>query len=174
MIEGGDALYPPTTLLLFVPFTLWIPAVLWWAIPLAVIAVAIIRVRPAWWSWPILAAVLLYPRTWIFLMYGNPAMWMLAALAAGAASGWPTPLAALKLAFAPLALIGARDPRWRLGFAILAVVSLPFGVMWLDYCRVLINAQNPFGIGYLLGELPIAAALVVALRWRSHGSASSA
>ena len=171
VIQGGDALYPPTTLLLFVPFTLWLPAIFWWAIPLSIIAAAIIRVRPAWWSWPVLAVVLLYPRTWILLMYGNPAMWMLAALAAGAAWGWPAPFAALKLAFAPLALISIRDRRWRLGLVVLVALSLPFGAMWIDYGHVLINAQNPFGIGYLIGELPIAIALVVALTKRPQLSA---
>src|SRR5690348_5487772 len=35
-ITGGDVLYPPVALALFVPFTV-LPAVLWFAIPLAIV-----------------------------------------------------------------------------------------------------------------------------------------
>jgi hypothetical protein len=56
-------LYPPSAVFLFVPF-LWVPAVLWWAIPFAILAATIYRWRPAPGAWPVMAAVLLFPATW--------------------------------------------------------------------------------------------------------------
>jgi hypothetical protein len=41
-IAFGDAMYPPVTLVLFVPFTI-LPVILWWAIPLAITAVSLWR-----------------------------------------------------------------------------------------------------------------------------------
>ena len=37
VIGEGAILYPPTAFLLFIPF-LWLPSVLWWAIPIAILA----------------------------------------------------------------------------------------------------------------------------------------
>jgi hypothetical protein len=164
VVLDGDALYPPTMLLLFVPFTIGIPEVLWWAIPLGVIAGCIVRVRPAGWGWPILLAVLLYHRTWMVLVYGNPSMWALAAVAAGAVWGWPSALALAKPTFAPFAMMGVRDRRWWATMAALVAVSLPFGSMWIDYVHTLMWARSSHGLEYPLGEAPIAFALLVCLR----------
>ena len=155
------ALYPPTLLVLLVPFTV-LPAVLWWALPLAIIAASLWRLKPAMWAWPILAAILLLPRTWIALTYGNPSMWALAALTAGLAWAWPLAFVAVKPALAPFALLGLRRRAFWLGAAAFAVLSLPFGTMWFDYFTALTNLRNSYGIEYLFGEITIAAMLCVA------------
>ena len=38
---------------------------------------------------------------------------------------------------------------------VLVLVSVPFGAMWLDYWTALVNAQNPRGLEYTLGEWPL-------------------
>ena len=154
------ALYPPVLLYLTVPFT-FLPAPLWWAIPLGIIGLAIRRVRPPVGTWPILAALLVYPRTWLVLLYGNPSMWAFAALTAGLAWTWPTTWAMLKPTLGPFALLGINHREWWFGATVALLLALPFGPMWLDYMAAVGNARNDSGLDYLFGEWPIAAALVV-------------
>ena len=172
--EVTGAVYPPVLLYLLVPFVWGLPWLVWWMVPLAVIGAAVARSRPSPWQWVALVAVLCYPRTWTVIVLGNPAMWALAALAAGMVWKWPSVFVAIKATFAPLALIGIRDRRWKyaLGFAVLA--SLPFGAMWFDYVRVLLNTQTNRGIEYTLGEWPIALLLVVGLMPARPSRASTA
>lgn len=151
-ITFGDAMYPPTLLYLLIPFT-FLPPVLWWVIPLAIIGWSI-RHSP-WWAWPLLAALLVYPRTWAALLYGTPSIWVFAFLAAG----WSA-LAMLKPTLAPVALLGMGHRRWWVTVAVLVVVTLP--LPWMDYLTALSNARNEFGFAYLFGELPIALVLFVA------------
>jgi hypothetical protein len=57
-IQAGDSLYPPPILYLTVPFALGVPQLLWWAIPLTIIAAIAVRIgrhpgpgrcsRPCW------------------------------------------------------------------------------------------------------------------------------
>ena len=53
-ISAGDILYPPFTLLLFVPFTT-LPAVLWWLLPAAAVLFSLARLRPGAIVWPLIA-----------------------------------------------------------------------------------------------------------------------
>ena len=69
---NGDSFYPPTLLILLVPFALGLPAVLWWLIPIAIIAAALIHIRPPVWTWPIMAFTLLLPRASLAIVLGNP------------------------------------------------------------------------------------------------------
>ena len=155
--------YPPTALYLLVPFALGLPMVLWWAIPVGIIAVTYWRHPPAWWAWMLVAAVFVYPRTWTVLVLGNPAMWAIALAVAGTAWGWPAWGAALKLTFAPLAIAGIRHRRaWLAGLAAAVLLALPFGSLWLDYAAVMRNTASSRGLEYVLGEWPIALALVLA------------
>lgn len=153
--------YPPTLLYLAVPFALGLPMVLWWAIPLGIVALTLWRHPPAWWAWPILALVLAYPRTWTVIVLGNPAMWAIAFAVAGVAYGWPAWGAALKLTFAPLALAGIRHRSWWFGLPVALALALPFGSLWIDYVAVMRNSVSSRGLEYVLGEWPIALGLVV-------------
>lgn len=134
-----DVLYPPNALLLFVPFT-WLPALLWWIIPVAIFALAIYSLRPAPWTWPFIAAGIAYPQTVSAFIYGNTNMWAAAAVAAGVAWGWPGVLVLLKPSLAPFALVGARRRSWWVALAVLVMVSLLFGTLWLDYATAMRNS----------------------------------
>ena len=160
VVEDGGAVYPPTAILLFLPFTVGVPLILWWIIPLALIVVVLVRRGVAWWAWPILALVVAYPRTATVVFLGNPSMWVIAGALAGLEWGWPAAVALIKPVFAPLAFIGVRTRSWWVSIALLAAVSIPFGTMWLDYLTVLQNARTSRGMDYVLGEWPIALALL--------------
>ena len=67
----GEILYPPTAILLFLPF-IAMPTVLWWAIPIATVVGVIGYWRPAPYGWPLLALILWWPRTNQDLLTGNP------------------------------------------------------------------------------------------------------
>jgi hypothetical protein len=171
-VTHGDSLYPPVLLYLTVPMTV-LPWAVWWLVPLAVIGAAVAHSRPSPWQWVALAAILVYPRTWTILLYGNPAMWALAALAAGMVWRWPSAFVLLKVTFAPFALVGIRDRRWWYAAAAMALFAMPLGGLWLQFPGVLLNAQTNRGIEYTLGEWPIALLLVVSLAGVPAGWSSS-
>lgn len=166
-IDGN--VYPPVLLYLVIPFALGLPAFFWWVLPLGLIAQALRRLQPAWWAWPVLAFVFCYPRTWTVLVVGNPSLWAIAFAVAGIAWTWPAVGSALKLTLAPLALIGVTRPSWWIAAGFALVAALPFGRLWIDYATVIGNTTASRGIEYVMGEWPIALALVaVALSGRSR------
>jgi hypothetical protein len=156
-------LYPPTFLLLIVPFV-WLPEPLWWAFPLGLMGYTIARHRPAWWGWAIIAVLAMYPRTQEIVWYGNPSMWVAAAVAAGTLWGWPAAFALLKPSLAPFALVGVRRRSWWLAVLVLTAISLPFGGLWLDYLTAVRNATDT-GVLYSLRDVP--ALLVPLVAWAS-------
>jgi hypothetical protein len=158
-VIGGDPLYPPVVLWLLVPFTV-LPAVLWWAIPIAITAVVIVGYRPAPWTWPLFAFIALWPRTEALVLYGNPGMWSVAAIAAATRWHWPGPLILFKPSLAPFALIGIRHRRWWATLVVFILASVPFGALWIDYATTLRNSGVP--LAYSLLDVPLALAPVVA------------
>jgi hypothetical protein len=158
-------LYPPTFLLLIVPF-LWLPEVLWWAIPLAIVTAVVVHWRPSPWTWPLMALCVAWPRTWELVGFGNPAMWIVAAVALGTVLGWPAVAVLLKPSLFPFALIGANRRSWWLALGVAVLLCLPFGAMWLDWFRALTNATDT-GLGYSVKEIPALLIPVVAWLGRS-------
>ena len=153
-----DVLYPPTALLLFVPAALlpfWIAALAWWGIPAAVVARQLWVERPASWTWPLAGLLLLWPRSYGSLVWGNTDLWLVAAVSAGLLWGWPAVLAVLKPTFAPFALVGIRRRSWWIAAAGLLVFSLAVLPMWFDYVRAMLNVRG-LGLDYSLFNLPIA------------------
>ena len=69
---------------------------LWWAIPLGIVAWSIVAWRPAVWTWPVIAALLSLSRFMIPLIVGNTDLWVWAAIALGLRWGWPSLLVAVK------------------------------------------------------------------------------
>lgn len=161
-------LYPPTFLLLIVPF-LWLPEILWWAIPAVVVVYCLVRLRPAWWSWPLLAACVIWPRTLEIIWYGNPAWWVAAAVAAGTIWPWAAPFALLKPTLAPLALVNVNHRSWWGGLGAFVLLSVLFGSMWFDYAAAIRNATD-LGLTYSLRDVPLVLVPVIAwwARDRSH------
>ena len=134
-----DNLYPPTAIAWFVPFAVLpgpISAVLWWAIPVVTVALALARYRPATWSWPLLALCLAWPRSAGALVVGNSDLWSAGFVAGGLLWGWPGALGILKPSFLPFALVGswgARPRSWLVAVGVLAVVSVALWGYWPQY-----------------------------------------
>ena len=158
-VMDGDPLYPPTILLLLAPFRV-LPEFLWWAIPLPIIAWTLIRLRPAPWTWPLLAIIAFWPRTPALILYGNPGMWMVALICLALNHAWAGPLILLKPSLAPFALLGFGRRSWFVALAVVILVSIPFGSLWLDYLTVLRNSNVP--LTYSLLDLPLTLAPVIA------------
>jgi hypothetical protein len=166
-VTDGDPLYPPIVLYLLLPFQL-LPEVLWWVIPLSVLAYVLVRLRPRAWTWPLLAAVVAWPRTPALIIYGNPGMWIDAAIGAGVLYAWPAALVFIKPSLLPLALLGIRKRSWWIAVGLLTLAALPFGTLWLDYLTVLRNSAVP--ATYSVLDLPLALAPVIAWMGRSDRS----
>lgn len=145
-----DNLYPPHALYLFLPF-LVLPGILWWVVPLGFISAVVWWCRPAAWAWPILAAIVLFPKTPNQIIYGNTDMWIAAFIAGGVRWGWPAVLVTIKPSLVPFALLGIRSRAWWIAALILGVVSLPFLLLWLDYPRAMLNSSA--NAGYSFGNL---------------------
>jgi len=160
----GDAFYPPTAILLFAPF-LVLPAVFWWAIPVAIVVGVIAWHRPALWSWPLLVACIAWPFTVSSFLFGNPAIWIAALVALGTVLPVAGPFVLLKpslapFALAPLALAGTRSRGWWIGSAVLALVSVAFLPLWIEWIQVITDAHLP--IDYSFHDMPICLIGIVA------------
>jgi len=154
-----DILYPPPIIMILLPF-LVLPAFLWWALPVLIVAAVVLHHRPAWHAWPVLAFCIWWPTTGVKILAGNPDMWITAALALGTLRPGFSPLVFLKPSLFPFALFGIRS-RWWLGLAVLAVVSLAFLPMWPQYVTIALNARGQ-SVLYSLGEVPLLAIPLVA------------
>ena len=149
----GVILYPPTLLLVMLPF-LYLPWIAWWALPIAAVGYAVWRHRPRVVAWPGIAICLWFPGTIVTLVAGNPAMLMVGALALGTIWSWPSVFVLLKPSLGPFALFGVWRRSWWVALAVLVLVSVPFLGMWVDYTHVLLNARHPLGLLYNLGQVP--------------------
>ena len=164
-----DVLYPPIALYLFVPF-LVLPDLLWWAVPITVFVLCIVRLRPARWTWPLIMVGIAWPQTVSQVLYGNTNMWIAAFIAAGLCFAWPSVLVLIKPSLAPFALIGIRRRRWWAGMAVLVLASIPFGSLWIDYATALQNSS--LGAAHALVTLPLMLAPIWAWLGRARPVAS--
>lgn len=153
-VTAGDILYPPVALLLFVPF-IYVPALVWWVVPVAITAYCIWRLRPGPAVWPVLALLVWFPNTGIKLLTGNPVLWSVAAISLGTLYFWPAVFAALKLSLAPLALFGAWKRSWWVAAGVGVLASLLFMPMWPDFVTALLNSRQSAGLLYSVGEVPM-------------------
>jgi hypothetical protein len=134
-------------------------------VPLALLGYVIGWWRPAPWTWPILAAVLVWPATSAIVIVGGTTMWAAALTAGGLRWGWPSALILLKPSFLPLAAIGIRRRSWWITVGVLGLVSLAMLPLWGEYLTALGNATDvkPW---YSLGDLPLVLAPLVAYAGR--------
>lgn len=170
-VSAGDILYPPVALILFVPFTV-LPALLWWLLPLAAVGFSVARLRPDRAAWPWVAACLAWPTTPLKILTGNPVIWAVAALALGVVYAWPSVIVLIKPSLFPFALFGSRSRRWWLALGAFAIVSLPFGTLWIDWIHSLLNSQGA-GLAYSSLEIPMLAMPLIAWVGRTRGTDSS-
>jgi hypothetical protein len=164
-VMDGDPLYPPTILWLLLPFRV-LPEAIWWLVPSTIIVGTLVRLRPAPWTWPLLAIVALWPRTPALFLYGNPGMWMVAFICLALWRPWAGPLILLKPSLAPFALLGFGRRSWFIALAVVLVGSIPFGSLWVDYVTVLRNSSVP--LTYSLLDLPLTLAPVIAYLGRTR------
>lgn len=159
-------LYPPPFLLLILPF-LALPELLWWAIPIAAIATILLWWRPSPWTWSLIALAVAWPRTYEIVLFGNPSMWVAAFAALGTrwAGGYVGIL--LKPSLFPLALPGVRHRSWWIGLCVAALISIPFGSMWVDYAKAILNSDQ--GWTYSLRDAPIVLIPIIGWAGRTRG-----
>lgn len=158
-IANGAILYPPTAFLLFIPF-IWLPAVLWWVIPIAILVAGMAAHRPPLWAWAVIGGLISFERSLNVFVYGNPSMWVVAAIAAGTLFWWPFALVVAKPSFTPIALLGIRHRSWWIAVVIFGLVSIPFARVWLDWFAVVRNSN--VSLIYNLPTLPLMLAPLVA------------
>jgi hypothetical protein len=170
-ITLGDVLYPPVALWLFVPFT-FLPAAMWWGVPLGLTIWAIWRLRPGPLMWPLMALCLAWPETIIKITQGNPVMWVVAAEALGMVTVGPAVFALMKPSLWPFALWGARRRRWWAFLAVFAIMCLPFGAMWADWLAAVGNSTGG-GPLYSILEAPLMVIPLIAWFGRSREGVSS-
>jgi hypothetical protein len=157
-IGNGAILYPPTAFTLFIPF-LWLPPLLWWVVPITITVFAMSRHRPPMWVWPLAIAPFCLEKSLNVYVFGNPTMWLVAATAAGTVWHWPFVLAILKPTFAPIALLGIRHRSWWIALAVLGLVSVAYGRVWLDWLAVVTNSN--VSLTYNLPTLPVVLAPLI-------------
>ena len=147
-VTAVDFLYPPAALALFVPFV-YLPAPLWWAIPLGIVGWHVVACRPAWWTWPVIALMAWFPRSQSMIIWGSTGIWVAALVALGVRYAWPSVLILFKPTFLPFALIGIRHRSWWIALGVLAVVMLPSAPLWLDYVSAMRNNVGDWPPGAL-------------------------
>jgi hypothetical protein len=159
VIGAGAILYPPTAFLLFIPF-LWLPAILWWAIPIAILGYGLWWHHPPLWAWVVITSILAFDKSLNVYVFGNPSMWIVAAIAAGTIWRWPFVFVLAKPTFTPIALLGVRRRSWWVALATLGVASLLFLPVWIDWFTVVRNSD--VSLLYNLPTLPLMLAPLVA------------
>jgi hypothetical protein len=159
-VIAHEILYPPTMLLIFVPFTV-LPAILWWVMPLGTIGAMVIWHRPSLWGWIAVLGCLTLPMprgvslSLEAIFNGNPGIWIAACVALATRWAWAASWAMLKPTLAPFALIGFRRRQWWLGAGVLLAASLLFLPLWPEYVTVARNARTESPVLYSLSNVPL-------------------
>jgi hypothetical protein len=164
-------LHPPVAVYLFAPF-LALPLILWWAIPIGIVAWSVILWRPADWAWPVMTALLAFSRFHIPLVVGNSDLWVWAAIAAGLRFAWPALLVVIKPSLFPFLFIGIRHRSWWIGAAVVALICLPFGTLWFDWISVIRNAPKDLAYSVLNVPWLLVPVIAWATRRRPRGAPS--
>ena len=165
-VAPGDILYPPTALLLFIPFTV-LPGFLWWAIPAAAVGWMLWRLRPDPIAWPFLALCMAWPPTMVKVATGNPVIWAVAALALGAVYRWPSVFVLVKPSLFPFALFGSWTRTWWVTLGVFVALSAVFGTLWIDWIKTLLNSRGG-GLAYSIQEIPMLLFPVIAFLGRTR------
>ncbi len=162
--DSGEFLYPPIALPFFALFTV-LPGFLWWATPAVLFVTGMLRLRPARWTWPVLALLVLVGQSIPLLIAWNPTIWIVTFAVWAPSLGWTGPLVLLKPTVAPLALLGIRHRSWWIAAGLLAIACVPFGSLWADWLTAVANMKTngPPGPAFSLLQLPFL--LLPAVAW---------
>ena len=161
-VVNREVLYPPIVLPLLAGFSV-LPAILWWFVPLGILGTVVGYWRPSLVGWCLILACLGAIRPIGEIVGGNPAMWIAAFVALGTVWGWPAVFVAIKPSLLPFMLLGVRRWSWWFAAGALAIVSLAFLPLWLEYAQVLLNARGPLvNPLYSLGDVPLLLIPIVA------------
>ncbi len=168
IVENGDSLYPPPLLLLLVPFH-FLPAPLWYIVPLGITAAVTVYHRPALWGWALIAAIPVWNHYLRFeIDKGNPGIWALAFLSLGTVRPFFSPFVAFKAGLVPFALWGIWRREWWLGAAVALAINLAFLPLWFDFAHAMLDAQRDGALDYMVGEWPMMCIPIIAAisgRW---------
>jgi len=159
----GHIMYPPVALIWLIPGA-YMPDLLWYGIPLAIIAGVVLYHRPSPWGWACIALCLGYPWSPPHLLAGNPGIWIAAACALGTIWRPAFALILAKPSLAPFALLGIRHRGWWViaGLGVIAsLLMLPFTLQWVG---VVLNARGQFS-GLLYGLRDIGWMLLPLVAW---------
>lgn len=152
--------YPPPAMALFVPF-IWLPALLWWLLPLGILAWSLVTWRPDIHVWPVIAACLVWPETTTLVIVGNSTMWVVALCALGLRFGWPAALVVFKPSLAFVALAGVRTRSFWFVLGTVMVASLVLLPEWVRFFIAIRNGAVP--LTYSFGSIP--AVLIPVIAW---------
>jgi hypothetical protein len=147
-------LYPPPTLLFLVVPMSYLPDVLWWVLPLAMIAASVCYWRPSMLGWSAILACLAPPWAWDGVLVGGLFIYVAAFVALG--TRWPAFFAGvlLKPSLFPFALLGVKSRWWWVAIASSAAMSLAMLPAWGDYLRALSNLTEG-GLLYSVHNVPL-------------------
>jgi hypothetical protein len=159
VVINVDTLYPPSALLLFTPFV-WLPAALWWVVPLAIIGWSIVRSRPPVWIWPFLALMIWWPRSQSIVIWGSTGMWVAASVALAIRFRWFGAFILLKPSLIPFALMGIRARSWWVVACAIGVLSVP---LLSDYITAMRNNTGSAAVFvYSIQDIPFIALPLIA------------
>lgn len=164
--KGFQALYPPSVLVLLVPFT-FAPVIVWEAVPLAILVYMVWWWRPGYWGLVGIGLCLCVPTTFGAYLWANPSIWIVAFVAL--ATRWPAfgPLVLIKPTLAPFALVGVLHRRWWVTAGLLAASTLVTLPMWFDWITVLRSVgASTDSWAYSLPVVPLMMIPLIA-KWQS-------
>lgn len=162
-----DILYPPVILPLLVAFSV-LPDIAWWLVPMAILGAVFVYWRPRPLGWLLILACLANPLTFVIYLWGNPAMWFAAFVALGTIYHWPSVLVLVKPTLAPFALVGIRHRSWWIALGVLALASLAFLPLWVDWFHVTTGARGPLvSPFYSIQQIPLMLTPLIARRTRT-------
>lgn len=162
-IVQGHVLYPPFALAWLVPAS-YLPDLLWWGVPLVVIAGVVVYHRPPLWAWPMIGLCVATFWSVEIIASGNPGLWIAMFVAIGTVWRPAFALVLLKPSLFLFALPGIRSRGWWVIAAGLAALSLVLLPMTLDYARVVLNSRGSnASILYSIRDVPLL--LVPLIAW---------
>lgn len=162
-IVQGHILYPPVALAWLVPSAL-LPDLLWWGIPIVVVATIVVYHRPAVWAWPLIGLCVATFSSVEIIASGNPGIWIAMFVAMGTVWRPAFALVLLKPSLFLFAIPGIRSRGWWVIALAMAATSILLLPMSLDYVQVVLNARGASAsLFYSMRDVPLM--LVPLIAW---------